>query len=104
MALQIRTLIPAVFVSATLLSSPLIAAEAEEKPVEIGSYLCKDIMRLSGTDRDIAIALLHGYMLGKKGAVSFVSSELSKLSNDFMEACLDNPQGNAMSTFEEMAK
>ncbi|NVK40297.1 MAG: hypothetical protein HWE39_03570 [Oceanospirillaceae bacterium] len=101
---MIRTLIPTFIASATLFSAPLIAAEEEEKPVEMSSYLCKDVMRLSGSDRDIAMALMHGYILGKKGETTFVSTELNQQSNEFFEVCLDQPQANAMATFEEVTK
>ncbi len=104
MANQIRSLIPAIIISATLLPTPLLAADEDEKPVDMASYLCKDMMRLSGTDRDIAMGILHGYVLGKKGATSFVSSELNAQSNEFFEVCLENPQAKAMATFEEITK
>jgi hypothetical protein len=39
-----------------------------------------------------------------KGEKSFVSADLSKVSNDFIEYCLDNPHEKAMASFEKLAK
>jgi hypothetical protein len=50
-------------------------------------YLCKDIMRMSGEERGVALGVMHGYALGKKGATSFKSDESNALSNDFIEYC-----------------
>ena len=40
-------------------------------------------MRESGADRDVAIAFLHGYLLGKSGSSKFNLDVLHKQSNDF---------------------
>jgi len=77
---------------------------AAERTTDMNAFLCKDIMRLSGEDRSIAIGLMHGYFLGKKGATGYVSSALSKASDDFVEYCLDNPAAKALETFAKFAK
>ena len=79
-------------------------AEEGQKPTDLKSYACKDIMRLSGTDRDIALALAHGYVLGKKNQTQFVTEELAGISDMFVEHCLDNPAENALQAFEKLAK
>ena len=52
----------------------------------------------------LAMPLLHGYVLGKKGAKTFVPDELNKVSNDFIEYCLDHPSHSAMESFEKLAR
>jgi hypothetical protein len=59
---------------------------------------------MSDQDRAVTLGVLHGYRLGKKGATSFVSDDLAKLSNEFIEYCLDNPHEMAMAGFEKLAK
>ena len=56
---------------------------------------CRDIMILSGEDREIAIAFAHGYVLGKKNTTQFVPDELGKVTDSFMDYCLDHPKENA---------
>ena len=68
------------------------------------AYLCKDVMRKSGEERAVTMGVLHGYRLGKKGATTFVSQNLAKMSDEFVEYCLDNPHEKAMASFEKLAK
>jgi hypothetical protein len=102
MSTLIRSLIPFAFVAFAILQGPAVAAE--DDVIHINDYLCKDIMRMSDEDRAVSLAVLHGYRLGKKGATSFVSGELSKVSDEFVEYCLDNPQEQALASFEKLAK
>ncbi|WP_410962537.1 HdeA/HdeB family chaperone, partial [Salmonella sp. SAL4358] len=59
-------------------------------------YLCKDVVRESGVDRDVAVAFLHGFLLGKSGSAKFNLDALHKQSNAFIERCLDNPSERAL--------
>jgi hypothetical protein len=102
MSRLIRSLIPAALVALSLLYAPAGAAEGEV--VDITRYLCKDVMRMGDDDRAITLGVLHGYILGKKNATSFVADDLAKVSNRFIENCLDNPNEKAMASFEKLAK
>jgi hypothetical protein len=65
---------------------------------------CKDVMRLSGQDRDVALAMAHGYVLGKKGTTKFEIDRLAEITDKFIDYCLDNPKANALDSFEKVAK
>jgi hypothetical protein len=73
---------------------PAAAQDPKDRSVE--QYLCKDVVRESGSDRDVAVAFLHGYLLGKSGSSKFNLDVLYKQSNAFIERCLDNPGERAM--------
>ena len=75
------------------------AQDNKDRTVE--QYSCKDIMRESGANRDVAIAFLRGFMLGKSGSTKFNLDVLHKQSDDFIERCLANPDEKAM---DAMAK
>jgi hypothetical protein len=75
-------------------SSPASAQDAKDRSVE--QFTCRDVMRESGTDRDVAIAFLHGFLLGKSGGSKFNLDALHKQSVDFIERCLDNLSGRAL--------
>jgi hypothetical protein len=81
------------FLSALITSH---AVSAEPQPRTIEQYLCKDVMRDSGANRDVAIAFLHGYLLGKSGSSKFDLEVLHKQTDDFIEQCLDNPAQKAV--------
>ena len=72
------------------------AGSAEPQPRTIEQYTCKDVMRESGANRDVAIAFLHGYLVGKSGSSKFDLEVLHKQSDDFIEQCLDNPAQKAV--------
>jgi hypothetical protein len=71
--------------------SPGLASAQDAKNRNIDQYTCKDIMRESGPNRDVAIAFLHGFFLGKSGSKTFNLDVLHKQTHDFIERCLDNP-------------
>jgi len=100
----LSTVVSAALVAAPLFYASASSAESGAQMVDIESYKCKDIMRMSGEERTVAVAVLHGYMLGKKAATKFDSDELNKISNDFIEYCLDNPSDQALASFTKFAK
>jgi len=65
-----------------------------DRAVEL--FTCKDVMRQPNTSREIAIAFLHGYLLGKSGNSKFNVDVLENQTNTFIEQCLDNPQSKAV--------
>jgi hypothetical protein len=69
----------------------------------IDEVSCKDIMRTSGEDRVIALALLHGYLLGKRGSTTIDAIVMGQVSDQFIEYCLDHPADPALSSFEAIA-
>lgn len=99
-----RKLIAAIVFILPLLHGPANGSESEGNTVELNSYLCKDIMRMSGEERSIALAAYHGYVLGKKGATSISVTVLNGISNNFIEHCLDNPHEKALASFEKLAQ
>lgn len=72
------------------------AVSAEPQPRTVEQYLCKDVIRESGANRDVAIAFLHGYFLGKSGSSKFDLEVLHKQTDTFIEQCLDNPAQKAV--------
>ena len=97
MSQLIRSLIPVALLALPMLHGPAGATAGAE--LDINDYLCKDIMRMSDQERAVSLGVLHGYRLGKKGATSFVSENLSKVSDEFVEYCLDNPHEKALASF-----
>src|SRR3974390_1486943 len=67
----------------------------------IDQYLCKDVMRGHGDNRDVPLAFLHGYLLGKSGSANFDIDALHKQTSGFIEYCLDHPAEKAV---DAMAK
>ena len=79
---------------------------AADKPEmkDLGEFSCKDVMILSGEDRDISIAFAHGYMLGKNKTTQYEIEKLAKITDAFIYYCLDHPAENALASFEKVYK
>ena len=79
-------------------------AMGQDEQKDISSYSCKDVMRMSGTDRELALAVLHAFILGKKGTTKFDVPKLTNATDEFVEYCLDNPKDNALAVMEKFTK
>jgi hypothetical protein len=62
----------------------------------VDQYSCKDVMREHGGNRDVTIAFLHGYLLGKSESATFDTDALHKQTSAFIEYCLDHPSEKAV--------
>jgi hypothetical protein len=104
MSKSLRNLVTAALTSAFLLGGAAIAAEEPSSQKDLSAFLCKDVMRLSGSDREISLAFAHGYMLGKKGTTQYDVEALAQITDQFIDYCLDHPAENALQSFEMLAK
>jgi hypothetical protein len=83
-------------VSTAIVVTGPMAAVAQNADRTIEQYSCKDVMRESDTNRQTAIAFLHGYYLGKSGSTKFNLDAMAKQTDAFLDRCLDNPKEKAM--------
>lgn len=97
-------LLAAVTIAALSLGGATAIAETPSNTKDLNNYLCKDVLRTTGENRIIALAILHGYQLGKKNTTLFETEVLSKASDDYIEYCLDHPNEKALPAFEKIAK
>jgi hypothetical protein len=79
-----------------------MAQTATDRTVEL--FTCKDVMREPNTSREVAIAFLHGWLLGKSGGSKFNVEVLEKQTSAFIEECLDNPQSKAADVMGKLKK
>jgi hypothetical protein len=70
----------------------------------IDQYACKDIVRESGSLREVAIAFLHGYALGKSGNSQFNLEALMKQTDAFLDRCIENPNQKAIEAMISVKK
>jgi len=90
-------------VAAVILSAATGSALAQDNGDRTtDQYTCKDVMRESGTNREVAIAFVHGYLLGKANATKFNIEELEKQSDAFIDYCLNNPNEKALDAMTKM--
>jgi hypothetical protein len=102
MKAALMTTLAAATLVAAVQTGPASAQSQMDRSVD--QYSCKDVMRDSGAGREIAIAFLHGYLLGKAGKTQFNLDVLLKQTDAFIEQCLDNPNAKAMDTMINATK
>ena len=84
--------------------SPKAGEDKKAKSGDLNNYECKDVMRASGADRDIGLALLHGYFIGKKGVTTYSSEKMAEATDKFIEYCLDNPKTKAIEAMRQFVE
>ena len=104
MSKSLRNLLTAAVTSAVLVGGSAALAEEPSNKKDLSEFLCKDVMRLSGSERENALALVHGYRLGKMNTTKYDIDALSDLTDRFIDYCLDNPNDKALETFERLGK
>ena len=90
----------AAIVLAVLSANGITAQAANTRMID--QYTCKDVMREHGDNRDVTIAFLHGFLLGKSGNATFDIDALHKQTSDFIEYCLDNPTAKAVDAMSKI--
>jgi len=95
-----KKLVCSVLFAAALAATPVRAQDTGDRTVE--QYACKDVMRETGDNREVAIAFLHGFLVGKSGSSKFNLDTLKKQTDEFMDRCLDNPNEKAVDAMQKV--
>jgi len=104
MSNSLRNFITAAVASVLLVGTTAALAEEESTQKNLNDFVCKDVMRLSGSERENTLALAHGYRLGKMNTTTYEIEVLSDLTDRFIDYCLDNPNDKALAAFEKLGK
>ena len=71
-------------------------ALAEER--DFASVSCRDVLLAHGEERDLVVLALHAYLLGEKKQLRYDSSVLSAATDKFLDACIAEPEKQALAT------
>ena len=104
MSRSLRNLMTAAVASALFLGGSATFAEEPSTQKDLSAFQCKDLMRLSGGEREYALAFVHGYRLGKMNTTQYEIEALAAITEKFIDHCLDNPNDNALAVFEKLGK
>ena len=97
-----RRLLP-VSLGLLLAAAPAAVAQTELDRT-IDQYSCKDVLRESGANREVAVAFLHGFLLGKSGTTKFNLNTLRSQSDQFIDLCLDKSGAKAIDVMSSVKK
>ena len=81
---------------------PAGAQDKGDRAIE--QYSCKDVMRERGATRAVALAFLHGFIIGKSGDSKFNVETMRKQTDAFIERCLENPGMKAFDAMNDAKK
>ena len=84
--------------------SGVVSAEEMKADNNLNDFSCKDVMVFTIDNREVAIAFMHGYFLGKQGKMTFNTDELAKRTDQFMDYCLDNPTAKAIDSMARLSE
>jgi hypothetical protein len=104
MSKSLRNLVTAAVASASFVYGSAAIAEEPSAKKDLKDFSCKEVMRLSGSERENALALVHGYRLGKMNTTQYEIEALADLTDRFIDHCLDNPNDKALAAFEKLGK
>lgn len=103
MASMFSKVLYAASVSASIFAAATsYAQDSGDRTIE--QFACKDMIRDSGSNREVAIAFLHGYLLGKSGNSKFNLDSLKQETDLFIDRCLDNPNEKALDSMLTVKK
>lgn len=104
MSNSLKNLMSAAVTTALLIGGSAIAAEEPSAQKDLSTFQCKDVMRLSGSERENSLAFVHGYRLGKMNTTQYEIEVLADLTDRFIDYCLENPNEKALAAFETLGK
>lgn len=96
----------------TITASPAaIAAQSAETPTDdqartlpIAALTCRDLLQASGQKRDLLLALMHGYVAGKKGLQSVDTVDMSFATDKVVDHCIEAPSDRLLAAFAATGK
>jgi hypothetical protein len=90
------------FAAALALTGGVASAQdsAVADTLQIDQYSCRDLLELSGDERDFVLVFMHGFMSGKLGELTFDTMKLADATDEVVSACIDNPDGMLLAAFE----
>lgn len=87
-------------VNMVTLAQAQTAAESEDI-INMQTVTCRDLLKTDGDDQRNTIVYMHGYLNGKAGDSKINGPELAETTDQIMDACVDSPNRNLLSVFEE---
>lgn len=100
-----KTVVAAAAILLSLVSfSSMVSAQEETADKNMNDFSCKDVMSFTVDNREIAIAFLHGYFMGKQAKTAFNTDTLSKRADQFVDYCLDNPTAKAIDSMARFSQ
>ena len=90
--------------SAVAAQSAEVATDDQVRTLPIASLTCRDLLQASGQKRDLLLALMHGYVAGKKGLQKVDTVEMSFVTDMVVDHCIEAPSDRLLAAFAATEK
>lgn len=74
-------------------------ADPAARSLSITSLSCRALLQAGGGDRDLLLALLHGYVAGKAGKGELDTVKMSFVTDSVVDHCIDKPKDPVLAAF-----
>ena len=90
----------AVIALPALAQAPADEAQAEEvRQLPITTLTCRQLLQANGADRDLLLALFHGYVAGKAGTATLDTVKMSFATDAVVDHCIEKPNDPLLAAF-----
>lgn len=79
-------------------------ADDQARMLPIAALTCRDLLQASGQKRDLLLALVHGYVAGKKGQQSIDTVDMSFVTDMVVDHCIETPSDRLLAAFAATEK
>jgi hypothetical protein len=97
----LSALVAATVLSAGLAVSVKAESNANTSLFDMKTVSCKELMLAGSDDRDLMMSLFHGFMNGRKNETQLDPNQLSKVTDEIQNYCVNNPNTNLLEVFEK---
>lgn len=84
----------------SVVSSALGAAEPAAPVFDFDGMTCRELLQSSGAERDLLLAMHHGYHAGKAGISKPEIAKLTEATDKVVDFCIDNPAKTISASFK----
>jgi hypothetical protein len=89
-----------------LASAPVAHAETSDAPeknprLDVEGMSCRYLLESGGSERDLLLAFLHGYVAGKSAGEAQDVVEMAETTDRVIGWCIDNPGQTVIKSFAE---
>ncbi len=74
------------------------------RDLPVATLTCRELLQANGQERDLLLAMMHGYMAGKRGLQSVDTVEMSFVTDMVIDHCIQAPSDRLVHAFDATEK
>lgn len=74
-------------------------AAEDARALPVTTLTCRSLLQASGDERDLLLAIFHGYVAGKRGDATMDTVKMAFATDDVVAHCIDKPDATVLDAF-----